>query len=432
MKSFTFMIVLLAAVFSACTRTASTPEAAAILVSPSGSDAAEPAIASSPNGDIFVAYVDHASKDAADVFVRKFTPDGKAARDAVQVNPVNGSAKAWFGDPPTIKISSDGTVYVGWTESIPGGNDLFLSVSHDQGKTFAAPVKVNDDTLPAAHGMHSLAIDASGRVFMAWLDERNVKHEEKPVLAYDEDGPAAADGYYFVKAHHIEGVSHPEQSHKQHQMDTEPNSEVFFAVSTDGGKTFSANKKLATEVCPCCKTSLAVAPDGGVYVSWRQVLTNGCRHIGVTSSADGGATFADPVIVSDDKWQINACPVSGAAMTVGDNNALNVAWYTAGDVGQPGLYSAVSNDGGKSFSQRTLIANDAVSGSPALLNAAVGKYFIFAAGRAVEVKANDAPPQKIEDAELPAAAISSAKLYVAFVRNVGDKKTVQLAELHLN
>ncbi len=35
-------------------------------------------------------------------------------------------------------------------------NDLYLSVSRDGGKSFDAPVKVNDDRLPAVHGMHSL------------------------------------------------------------------------------------------------------------------------------------------------------------------------------------------------------------------------------------------------------------------------------------
>ena len=212
-------------------------------------------------------------------------------------------------------------------------------------------------------------------------------------------------------------------------MDAEPNSEVFFAVSTDGGKTFSANKRLATEVCPCCKTSLAVAPDGRLYVSWRQVLANGCRHIGVTSTNDGGATFADPVIASDDKWQINACPVSGAAMSAG-NNSLNIAWYTAGDAGQPGLYTAGSSDGGKTFSQRNLISNEAVSGMPALLADQGRQYFIFAANKTVEIKdANSASVRKIENAELPSAAISNGKLFVAFVRRDGDKRSVQIAVL---
>jgi hypothetical protein len=421
MKNLTFVIVVIALLFSGCGKTGGDPDTAAILISPAGVDAAEPAIAANANGDIFVAYVVHTSKDAADVFVRKFTADGKPAGDAVQVNSTGGSAKSWYGDPPTITVGADGTVYAGWTASVSGGSDLYLSVSHDNGKTFDASVKVNDDALPAEHGMHSLATDANGRVFMAWLDERNIKHEEKPVLASN------ADGYHYEMALHTESAGHPEQPREQHQMDAEPNSEVFFAVSTDGGKTFSANKKLATEVCPCCKTSLSVAPDGRVYVSWRQVLANGCRHIGVTSTNDGGATFADPVIVSDDKWQINACPVSGAAISAGENNTLDVAWYTAGDAGQPGLYTARSSDGGQTFGPRNLLSNEAVSGMPALLDDQRQQYFIFAANKTVEIKdANSASVDKIENAELPAAAVSGGKLYVAFVRKKGDARGVCL------
>lgn len=428
MKSFTLLIVLAAVLFSACGKTANTPGASAMLVSQAGYDAAEPAIAAGVNNDIFVAYVAHPSKDGADVFVRKFGADGQPAGDAVQVNPASGSAKAWFGDPPTIKIGADGAIYVGWTAAIPGGNDLFLSVSHDQGKSFDVPVKVNDDTLPAAHGMHSLAVDANGRVYLAWLDERNVKHEEKTVLA--SNGVQPADGYHFEMAHHTEGASHPEQPQQQHKMESEPNSEVFLAVSSDGGKTFSANKRLATEVCPCCKTSLAVAPDGRVYVSWRQVLENGCRHIAVTSTADGGATFSDEVIVSDDKWKIYACPVSGAAMSAGENNALNIAWYTAGDAGQPGLYTAESSDGGKTFSQRNLLSNEVTGGTPVLLDDQDHQYFVFAAKKTVEIKGANSPGvQKIENAERPAAAVSNGKLFIAFVRKIGDTQTIQLAML---
>ena len=260
MKSFTFLIVLSAVLFSACSKAVNAPDAIVNPVSPAGSDAAEPAIASSANGEIFVAYAVHTSKDAADVFVRPFMADGQPTGEAVRVNPSIGSAKTWYGDPPTVKIGTDGTIYVGWTAAVAGGNDLYLSVSHDQGKTFDPPVKVNDDTLPAAHGMHSLAIAANGRVYVAWLDERNVKHEEKPVLASNETQSDMASGYHYEMAHQTDGANQPEQLHKQHQMDSEPNSEVFFAVSTDGGKTFSANKRLLRRSARAVKLRLPPRP----------------------------------------------------------------------------------------------------------------------------------------------------------------------------
>ena len=248
-------------------------DTASVMVSAPEADAAEPAVASDAAGNVYLAYVVHNADKTADLFFQRFGADSKPLGEKVRVNPAPGTVKAWRGDPPTVKVAGDGTVFIGWTVKVESkgkpANDLMLSVSRDNGRSFEAPVRVNDDTAPASHGMHSLELGADGRVYAAWLDERNVKAEPQ-----HHDAPAAAAAMMF---HHKEEV--------------EPNSEVFFAVSADGGKTFSPNKKLASEVCPCCKSSMAVGPDGKLYLSWRQVLPGGFRHIEVASSSDNGGLF---------------------------------------------------------------------------------------------------------------------------------------------
>ncbi|MGC2236100.1 MAG: sialidase family protein [Pyrinomonadaceae bacterium] len=405
-------------------------------ISASDADAAEPAIAADSDGNVYVVYVEHNTDKSADVYLQKFDADGKSNGEKTRINPEKGQAKAWFGDAPTIKISQDRRVFVGWTAKVESlkqksASVLNLSVSGDGGKTFDAPVKVNDDTAPASHGMHSLAIGKDGRVFMAWLDERNVKSEK---LAFNEEN-ALPEGFEIVKAHHNsnQATKKDEKSEMKHE-ESEPNSEIFFAVSSDGGKTFSANKKLSSEVCPCCKTSIVVAPDGKAYVSWRQVLTGDFRHIAVASSADGGESFSAPAIASDDKWQINACPVSGSAMTVDSAGALKVVWYTAGEAGKPGLYYAESKDGGKTFSPRALISNETVVGTSTVLSENGEKSRIVfseatnqvAIGEAENSANNFSIKETIKDAELANAAFAGEKLFVAFVRKEGEKQSVWL------
>ena len=170
---------------------------------------------------------------------------------------------------------------------------------------------------PGAHGMHSLAVANDGRIYVAWLDERNI-HAPKPSR--------------HAGGHHMES-----------------NRELFVADSIDGGKTFSANRKVAENACPCCKTALAVSPDGTVYASWRQVLPGNFRHIAVASSTDGGAKFSAPVIVSDDKWKLQGCPVSGPSLSADANGTLKVVWYAAGESNAPGLYFAETRDQGRTF-----------------------------------------------------------------------------------
>ena len=274
-------------------------------VSAENADAAEPALATASDGTAYVVWIEHRENKEADVMLAHLDNEGRMNNAPVRVNPQEGSATAWRGDPPTVKVAPDGTVYVGWTARITGsqghGNDLYVSASRDGGRTFEQTVKVNDDGKQVVHGMHSLAVSLDGHIYVAWLDERNVV--KPPPSENKMDG--------MQKMEHMEA-----------------NREVFMSFSTDGGRSFSKNQRVARDACPCCKTALAVSADGHVFIGWRQVLPGEFRHIAVASSADGGKSFAQPVIVSDDRWMIAACPVSGPALLVGDDNALRVVWYT--------------------------------------------------------------------------------------------------------
>lgn len=370
-------------------------------------DAAEPVTTSAPGGGFYVAWVDHNANNQSDVMLARFDSDGAPIGSAVRVNQDAGVATAWRGDPPSVAIT-DRAVYVLWTARVESqgknGTDLYFSVSHDQGKTFSAAVKVNDDKVPGAHGMHSLAVANDGRIYVAWLDERNVQTPK----------PSSQAG-----GHHMES-----------------NRELFVSDSNDGGKTFSANRKVAENACPCCKTALVVSPDGTLYASWRHVLPGDFRHIAVASSSDNAAHFSAPVIVSDDKWVLHGCPVSGASLSVAANGTLRVVWFAAGEAGAAGLYFAETHDKGRTFSPRTLLTQETVKGTPAL---ATGNDRVVAiwqglnaqqpetkvrelggAGAAVSVAAN---------AELPSGAFSKDKLFVAYIAKVGEKRSVWLAKV---
>jgi hypothetical protein len=260
-------------------------------------------------------------------------------------------------------------------------------------------VKVNDDKEPNAHGMHSLAVASDGRVYAAWLDERNV-HQPQP--------STKAEG------HHMES-----------------NRDVFLSYSTDGGRTFSANRKVATEACPCCKTSLAVAADGTLYAGWRQVLPGSFRHIAVASSADGGTTFLKPVIVSDDHWVLQGCPVSGPSLSVEPaSGTLKVVWYAAGEGSGPGVYFAQSSDKGRSFGPRQLLSQETVRGTPALAaNLAVWQGADRIETRMRELGGTGAALSVATGAELPAASYADDKLFIAYILTRQQKRSVWVIKI---
>ena len=437
LKAITFLTIVSALLSAGCAK--SNPQitrsevnknnlnSQALRISAPGADAAEPAAASAPDNSVYVVWVEHGADKNADVFFQKLNEQGKAVGEKARVNSEAGAATAWRGDPPTIAVGADGKIFVGWTARVnaPEGsnNDLVVSVSRDGGRSFDAPVKVNDDKLPAVHGMHSLAVDKNGSVYMAWLDDRYLHQDapkpkpEMPEMSEMSEPPVEP------KADSQNG------NHAAHQH-SEANREVYFAVSKDGGKSFSPNKKLASDVCPCCKTSLIVAPDGEVYTSWRQVLPGNFRHIAVAASIDNGATFGPATIVSDDRWQIAGCPVSGASLAIDANNALNVVWFSAGDAGKTGIYRAESVDGGKTFSPRVLMSEGAAFGTQTLLaDEAKNLEAVWSAGGTVitgKLK-NAAPISEIGAGELPSAALAGKNIIVAFIHKENDKRAVWIS-----
>ncbi|HEX7997552.1 MAG TPA: sialidase family protein [Pyrinomonadaceae bacterium] len=374
-------------------------------------DAAEPSLAAGRDGTTYIVWIEHGANKQADVFVARLDREGRMAGSPVRVNPKAGEAKGWRGDPPTIAVAPDKTVYVGWTaraaEKGPA-TTLYLSASRDEGRSFDAPVKVNDDEKPASHGMHSLAVSADNRVYVAWLDERNV-----PPLP-----------------EHLPGANQKTMEH------AEPNSEVFFAHSADGGRTFSANKRLAGEACPCCKTALVAGGGNEVYAGWRQVLPGDFRHIAVSSSVDGGQTFTAPKVISDDNWKITGCPVSGPALAVTRDGALRAVWYTAGEGGSAGLYWAESRDMAQTFNARKLLAAGQVRGNPSLLLDEQNNLLavwesdeekeprILSARLAANAERATESTTLADRAELPAIAKGGEQLFVGYIVSNKDQRSI--------
>jgi hypothetical protein len=367
-------------------------------------DGAEPTTASAQDGSLYVAWVSHGEGKQADIMLARFTNDGKPLGPTVRVNQQSGQATAWRGDPPSLAVRDNGSVYVVWTRRNDGvekhATDIYLSVSHDYGKTFATEVKVNDDTVPNSHGMHALAVGHNGRVYVSWLDERGV-HKHKP--------SAKAEGHH-----------------------SESNRELYLAYSDDGGRTISTNRKVAKEVCPCCKTAMALGPNDDLYLAWRQVLPGDFRHIAVSYSPDKGETFSSPQVVSDDQWVLRGCPVSGPALTVDTSGKVKVVWYAAGDLGAAGVYSSESNDNARSFSARRLVAQENIRGTPTITgkgNAVAIWESVQSGGTETKVAevGVEKPVLKVlaHNAEVPAGVFANNHLFVAFV-TTNEKRSVWL------
>jgi hypothetical protein len=278
-----------------------------------GDGAFNPFVTADRRGGFYVAYVERAS-DAANVMLQRLAADGQPSAKPVRVNDRNNDAAVRNENPPKVALGPGDDVYVCWAnERARWKGDIRFARSTDGGKTFAQAITINSDAggAPTGHAFQSLAVDQRGRIYVTWIDERNKSGEDR-------------------------------------------GAEIWMSTSDDGGRTFSRDRRILSDVCECCRTNIQVDTAGRLFLSYRTVPARGpeYRDIIVASSVDGGKSFST-TRVSADLWEINACPVTGPALCVDKQGRLTVIWFTGG--ARPGLYFAMSSDHGKSFAPRRLL-----------------------------------------------------------------------------
>lgn len=271
-----------------------------------------PSVRLDENDVVHVAWVEEDQNERKVRYTRSSGP-GDAFASAVSINAPEEVPYS-RQEAPALDVRGQ-QVYLAWAKTHPQtsaekplANELRLSRSTDGGKTFLPSVLVNDDGLAIVHSFDSLRIGHEEALHVAWIDGR-------------------------------EGKKNPG---------------TYVSRSDDRGVTFSKNTKIDDETCVCCRTAVAVAPDGTIYTAWRKIFGD-IKETVVARSVDGGATFSAPVIVGHDRWAYPSCPHRPASLGVDRKGRLYVAWYTEGEDETPAVYVAYSDDHGHTFSQKRML-----------------------------------------------------------------------------
>jgi hypothetical protein len=342
--------------------------------------------------------------DQGDLWVQTSFDGGDSFEPAVRVNDTPGEVSSHGESSPQMQVRTRSEFYCLWqTRRGDGeGSVLKLARSINWGESFSKAIDV--DTGSASQSFFTMNVSPQGVVYAAWLDGR-------------DRGKGRAG-----------------------------TSAVYLARSANKGLSFDKPVRVALDVCPCCRPTIAFGGERGVYVAWRGVLDGNVRDIFVAASADEGSTWSTPVRLAEDNWILNGCPHSGASMaSIGKR--LFVAWHAVREK-QPTLSLAYSDDGGKTFSRRIPVSEGVLDPNHPFLNSSGDHLALVFQGRPpgraqgwapvnvyyreVDSEARLGPLQTVGhaggSASYPVFAFEEPeRVYVAWTEPNKDRKAVVLA-----
>jgi len=232
--------------------------------------------------------------------------------------------------------------------------DLFVWRSTDNGKTWSQAIRVNDVPNAPNEALHTLAADAKGNLFLAWLDHRTGK-----------------------------GTT------------------LYGARSADAGATWSKNFLVYQSpdgtICECCHPSSAFTPDGELLVMWRNSL-DGSRDMYLARSR-AGATFGPAEKLGTGTWKLKGCPMDGGGVAVSQKRVFT-AWRREGTV-------YMAEPGGQEIALGQGKDLAVAAGSK-------GVYVAWVSASGVQLRAPDASPVTLSnDGAFPAITVLSDGAVVA-------------------
>ncbi|HZV98718.1 MAG TPA: sialidase family protein [Methylophilaceae bacterium] len=270
--------------------------------------------------------------DHSDDFGKEFSKAQKINRQPQRIG-TEGDAR------PKIAIGPEGNLYLTWTQALskPYSGHIWFARSTDGGRSFSNPVIVHEDRAEITHRFDALAVAPTGRVFVAWVDKRDL------IAAQAVNQP-------------YEGAA------------------IYYAISDDGGDSFAPERKLADASCECCRIALAVQPAGTVVGLWRHLFEGGVRDHAIAEIDPGKKIDPGnkPLIhrATFGNWKIDACPHHGPALARGGDWGWHMAWFDGeSESSKAGLYYA-RMDGAAWVSSPAKRFGDAErqAGHPALLS----------------------------------------------------------------
>ena len=203
---------------------------------------------------------------------------------------------------PKVVFKPSGEVIAVWGTRNPDGKNKYSGLinyaqSFDDGKTWTAAKRLVTEAAGDDQRYSDVVLTKNGEAAIIWLDNRKTTTHEGSAL--------------------------------------------YFAV-TEGNSGFVREQLVSQPACQCCRTKLYCDSKGNLHAVYRGIINDSIRDMLHVVSTDGGKSFSAPKRVHADNWVLRGCPHTGPSMAE-TQHGLHFAWFTGGL--RKGSYLISSQDG---------------------------------------------------------------------------------------
>jgi hypothetical protein len=260
---------------------------------------------------------------------------------------------------PEVLLDQQGVLHMAYGRD----SDGYYVQSRDGGKTFTKPVKINqrpDMVTVGGERGPKIAIGKDGAIHVAWLGQ----YQRNGGIWYTR---STDGGRTFEAERNLldTGTGTDEATIAADpsgnvfvlwldgRVPNDPrnpgSTPIFMAASKDNGATFAADQPLRYQpdkrACSCCRIEAVVGKDGYLYVAFRTGYQN-IRDFYLLKGRKTENNFR-LVPVSADNWELEACPMSGPSFTVEDSGQVLISWMSRNRV-----YWSISSSDAMNFAPR--------------------------------------------------------------------------------
>lgn len=239
------------------------------------------------------------------------------------------------GQQPNVGVDTKGVLRMVYGD----GEKIYCITSSNNGNSFSSPVLVGEiNEMHLGHTRGPQIASSKNYSLISAIDKAGMLHSYR--LNHQSNKWVELEDINDKKGTGVEGLMALTADNEDNfyavwlDIRLEKKNNIFF--SSINGKSSSWSKNLMVyrspegHVCECCKPNIS-ANNGRVVIGFRNWLM-GSRDIYYAVSTNKGKTFSKPKKSGTGTWRLNACPMDGGGLAISENGATSTAWRRNSDV----------------------------------------------------------------------------------------------------